>query len=206
MANNTTKKQENKKVQKEEKVMETKKKVIKGAKSVKAQEVKETKKVEAEKVEEKKVEKKVNAKKQTVAVPQLKNSEFAKLFQDNGCLTKTKANDSSNVVYNTFGTESRILQQKRAYQLLLTNGHDIKKGAVVEGESDDVARFTEWYGTLSDEQKSFVNGFDTITATKLATSEMPRERTVKITNLDLLVEFIKFMATFSENQVGASTK
>lgn len=201
MANNTTKKQENKKVQKEEKVMETKKKVIKGAKSVKAQEVKETKKVEAEKVE-----KKVNAKKQTVAVPQLKNSEFAKLFQDNGCLTKTKANDSSNVVYNTFGTESRILQQKRAYQLLLTNGHDIKKGAVVEGESDDVARFTEWYGTLSDEQKSFVNGFDTITATKLATSEMPRERTVKITNLDLLVEFIKFMATFSENQVGASTK
>lgn len=189
MANNTTKKVTGNKSVKEEKVMKTK----------------ATKKVEAVK-ETKKVEKKVNAKKESFSVPQMKNSELAKLFNDNGCLTKSKANDSSNVVYNTFGTESRVLQQKRAYQLLLTNGHDMVKGAIVDGESDDVARFTKWYKTLNKEQQAYINGFDTITATKLADSELPRERTVKVTNLDVLVNFIQFMATFNENKVASTNK
>lgn len=213
VAQNTT--TQSKKTNKEEKVMESKK-VIKGAKSVKASKSvkapkQETKKevksnaIQPEvKVEEKKDVKKENSKKQTVAVPQLKNSELAKLFIDNGCRTKTKANDTSNVVYNTFGTESRVLQQKKAYQLLLTNGHDMKKGVVVEAENDDVARFKTWYETLSEEQKSYINGFDTITATKLATSEMPRERTVKIVSYDLLVDFIKYMGTFEENQMAVA--
>ena len=47
-----------------------------------------------------------------------------------------------------------------------------------------------------------VKALDTITATKLATSEMPRERTVKIINYDLLVDFIKYMATFTENKIA----
>lgn len=140
-------------------------------------------------------------KKKAIGVPQLKNSELAQLFIQNGCVTKTKASDESNVVYQTFGTKSRVLQQNRAYQLLLTNGHEMKKGLLVDAENDDTARFVEWYNTLTDEQKGYVNGFDTITATKLATTEMPRERTVKIINYDLLVDYIKFMATFTENQI-----
>ena len=194
MANNTTKKVTGNKSVKEEKVMKTKE--TKKVETKKAAEVKETKKVE----------KKVNAKKESFSVPQMKNSELAKLFNDNGCLTKSKANDSSNVVYNTFGTESRVLQQKRAYQLLLTNGHDMVKGAIVDGESDDVARFTKWYKTLNKEQQAYINGFDTITATKLADSELPRERTVKVTNLDVLVNFIQFMSTFNENKVASTNK
>lgn len=139
-------------------------------------------------------------------VPQLKNSELAQLFVQNGCVTRTKASDESNVVYQTFGTKSRVLQQNRAYQLLLTNGHEMKKGLLVDAENDDTARFIEWYNTLTDEQKAYVAGFDTITATKLATTEMPRERTVKIINYDLLVEYIKYMATFTENQPATAAK
>lgn len=145
-------------------------------------------------------------KKKVAGVPQLKNSELAQLFIQNGCVTKTKASDESNVVYQTFGTKSRVLQQNRAYQLLLTNGHEMKKGLLVDAENDDTARFVEWYNTLTDEQKAYVAGFDTITATKLATTEMPRERTVKIINYDLLVEYIKYMATFTENQPATAAK
>ena len=160
----------------------------------------ETKKVEP-KAEVKKVEKK-----KAIGVPQMTNSELAELFRKNGCITKTKASDESKVVYNTFGTHSRILQQNRAYQLLLTNGHEMKKGLLVDAENDDTARFVEWYNTLTEEQKGYVAGFDTITATKLATTEMPRERTVKIINYDLLVEYIKYMATFTENQPAKAAK
>ena len=200
--NNTTKGTEVKKVNKEEKVMKTKltkktevKKEVKKAPETKKQEVKkpETKTV-------KKEVKKENAKKANVL--QMTNSQLAKLFTDNGCVAKAKAKDASKVVYNTFGTESRILQQGKAYQLLLTNGHEMKKGVVVDGGADDVERFTKWYKGLTKEQQGYINGFDTITATKLATSEMPRERTVKVTNYELLVEYIKYMATFEENRIA----
>ena len=185
-------------------------KVMKNAIEKKVRAKKEVKEVKKEaalkteaKVEKAKVEKVKKAKvEKKPTVPQMTNSELAKLFRDNGCLTKTKASDESKVVYNTFGTHSRILQQNRAYQLLLTNGHEMKKGILVDAENDDTARFVEWYNTLTDEQKGYVNGFDTITATKLATTEMPRERTVKIVNYELLVEYIKYMATFTENQVA----
>lgn len=162
-----------------------------------------TKKVEPKAIEKKpevKPEKVKIEKKKVAGVPQLKNSELATLFIENGCAIKTKASDASNVVYQTFGTKSRVLQQNRAYQLLLTNGHEMRKGLLVDAENDDTARFVEWYKTLTKEQQAYVAGFDTITATKLATSEMPRERTVKIISYDLLVEYIKYMATFAENQ------
>ena len=167
-----------------------------------------TKKATGKKVEKKvevapKTETKVKVeKKKAVTVPQMTNSELRKLFNDNGCVAQSGAKDTSKVVYNQFGTKSRVLQQNRSYQLLLTNGHEVKKGIVVDADNDDVQRFTEWYKGLTDEQRGFVNGFDTITATKLATSEMPRERTVKIMSYDLLVEYIKYMATFTENKIA----
>lgn len=197
MAKNNTKVTETKKSNKEEKVMTTKK-TVNTKKEVKKVDKKEVNKAVKEVKEPKvKVEKK-----KSVSVPQMTNSELKELFNKNGCKTRTNASDKSKVVYNTFGTQSRVLQQNRSYQLLLTNGHELKKGIVVEAENDDVARFTKWYDGLNDEQKSYINGFDTITATKLATSEMPRERTVKIINYDLLVDFIKYMATFTENKIA----
>lgn len=191
-----TKAVKSQKTNKEEKVMN---KTTKSVKKV------ETKKVVKEVKPEVKVEKapKVKVeKKKSVSVPQMTNSELKELFIKNGCKTRTNASDTSKVVYNTFGTQSRVLQQNRSYQLLLTNGHELKKGIVVEADNDDVERFTKWYKGLSKEQQAYVNGFDTITATKLATTEMPRERTVKIINYDLLVDFIKYMATFTENQIA----
>ena len=177
---------------KEEKVMNKTTKTVKKAEAKK--EVKTEVKEKAPKV---KVEKK-----KSINVPQMTNSELKELFNKNGCKTRTNASDTSKVVYNTFGTQSRVLQQNRSYQLLLTNGHELKKGVVVEADNDDVERFTKWYKGLTKEQQAYVNGFDTITATKLATSEMPRERTVKIINYDLLVDFIKYMATFTENKIA----
>lgn len=160
-------------------------------------------KATAKKVETKKVEPKANNEKKAKAptVNQMKNSEMAELFRKNGCKTCTKAKDESNVVYNTFGTKSRILQQNRAYQLLLTNGHKMVKDQLVECDNDDTARFVKWYKTLNKEEQSMVNGFDTISATTLSKSELPRERTVKITNYGLLVKFIKYMGTFEENKI-----
>lgn len=164
------------------------------------------KKVETE-VKEAEVKKaaKVNKVKSN-SVPQFTNSEFAKLFKDAGCQTYTNAKDESNVVYNTFGTKSRVLQQGRGYQLLLTNGHKKVKEEIVSCDNDDTARFQSWYDGLSDEQKGFVVGMDGLLTMKLSDSEMPRERTVKITNLDLLKVFLQFMASFEENKVLVASK
>ena len=169
---------------------------------------KETKKVETKKevapatakVEAPKAVTNKEKKSKAVTVPQMTNSEMKKLFIDNGCKTKTDAKDTSNVVYNTFGTNSRVLQQGRAYQLLLTNGHKKVKEEIVECDNNDVARFKEFYGKLSDSDKQAVVGYDEIETTKLSFSEMPRERSVKLTSLDLLTAFIKYMATFDENK------
>lgn len=149
-----------------------------------------------------KKEKKVNSKKVTVSVDQLTNEELRKVFTENGCRAESNAN-ASTVVYNQFGTKSRVLQQKRAYQLLLTNGHKKVKETVVDSDNDDTARFIEFYNSLSEEDKKSVIGFDGIQSTKLSDSEMPRERTVKLTSLDMLKKFIQYMAQFEENKVMA---
>ena len=187
-----TKKEEG--TMKKEVVKKEVKKVEKKAPAKKQEVAKVEKKVETKKVE--------NKKKVNTAVPQLTNDQMKELFNANGCATYTKASNESKVVYNTFGTKSRVLQQGKAYQLLLTNGHENKKGAIINTENDDTARFIQWYGGLTDEQKGWVVGIQEIDKTKLAASEMPRERTVKITNLDLLVAYIKYMATFAENQIA----
>lgn len=191
-ANTTTKENTN---MKKETVKKTTNKKETVKKEVKAPEVK----VEEVKTEAPKVNKEKKTK--TVTVPQMTNSEMKKLFEENGCMTKTKANDTSNVVYNTFGTNSRVLQQGRAYQLLLTNGHKKVKEEVVECENDDVKRFKEFYSKLTDDKKKSVVGYDEIETTKLSFSEMPRERSVKLTSFELLTEYIKYMATFDENKV-----
>lgn len=172
-------------------------------KEVKAPVVEEDKAVETENATEKKEKapKVKKEKKVTITVPQMNNTEMQQLFSDNGCATYTKAKDTSNVVYNTFGTKSRILQQGRAYQLLLTNGHAKVKNEIIDTDNNDVERFRKFYEALTDEEKKAISGYDTIESTKLADSEFPRERTVKIISKDLLVKFIKFMATFEENQV-----
>lgn len=158
--------------------------------------------VKKEEVKKAPVEKKENKKKESKPlVQQMTNSELKKLFNDSGCETHTKAKDESDVVYNTFGTRSRVLQQKRAYQLLLTNGHKKEKEKVVECANDDTARFISWYNKLSESDKAKVSGFAEITKTKLSDSELPRERTVKINDYDLLVKFLKFMAGFEENKL-----
>lgn len=188
----------------------TKKTVAKKATTKVQEEKTMSKKIEntevavVEKAEVKKeVVKKENKKKAPqVTITVMDNDTLKKLFADNGCITRTNANNASGVVYNTFGTQSRVLQQKRAYQLLLTNGHKSTKTGVVATENDDTARFIKWYDELSDAEKSKVNGYDDLLKTKLSASELPRERTVKLTDYDLLVKFIKYMATFTENQVA----
>ena len=190
----------------EEKTMKketTKKAVVKKESTKKVDAKKEVKKEVAPataKVETKKVETNKEKKSKAVTVPQMTNSEMKKLFEDNGCKTRTKASDESKVVYNTFGTDSRVLQQGRAYQLLLTNGHKKVKEEIVECDNNDVKRFKEFYGKLSDSDKKAVVGYDEIETTKLSFSEMPRERSVKLTSLDVLTAFIKYMATFDENK------
>lgn len=205
MKNTTTEAKATKKAtaNKEEKTMNKKGTVKKETKKVESK--KEVKKevakvTETAKVEAPKTVTNKDKKSKAVTVPQMTNSEMKKLFEDNGCKTKTKANDTSNVVYNTFGTNSRVLQQGRAYQLLLTNGHKKVKEEVVECDNNDVLRFKEFYGKLTDEDKKAVVGYDEIETTKLSFSEMPRERSVKLTSLDLLTAFIKYMATFDENK------
>lgn len=183
------------------KKVETKKVAVKPA----------TKKVEVKKAEvkETKTEKKPAAvktnKEKVNNVPQMKNSELAKLFSDNGCATYTRAKDESKVVYNTFGTKSRVLQQNKAYQLLLTNGHKKVKEEIVESDNDDVKRFDSWYGKLKEDDKKNVLGYDTMLSTKLDDSELPRERSVKLTSKELLVSFLKYMGTFEENKVLTAT-
>lgn len=127
----------------------------------------------------------------------LTNAELAKLFKDNGCECTGKA-VANTVVYNSFKTQSRILQQKKAYQLLLTNGHKLVKNEMVETDNDDVSRFKKWYGTLSDTDKSNISGYDTIDSAKLSKSELPRERTVKLLTYDLLTAFIKYMSSYDD--------
>ena len=165
----------------------------------KAVEKKEVNKTEKKETEKKATEKK--ERKSVKTVKQFTNTEMKKLFSDNGCATYTNAKDSSGVVYNTFGTKSRILQQGGAYQLLLTNGHKKVKNEVVDTDNDDVLRFKKFYDKLNKEEKGMVLGYDTIDTAKLADSEFPRERTVKIINTDLLVKYIQYMATFEENKV-----
>lgn len=153
-----------------------------------------------EKAEVKKEKK--NKEKVAVTIPVLDNDTLLKLFHDNGCLARTHASNESNVVYNTFGTQSRVLQQKRAYQLLLTNGHKSTKSGIVDTENDDAKRFTEWYEQLSEDDKKMVSGYAEMMNTKLSASELPRERTVKLTSYDLLVRFIQYMSKFPENMLA----
>ena len=68
-------------------------------------------------------------------------------------------------------------------------------------DNDDTSRFVAWYEQLSDEDKKMVIGFAEMMSTKLSSTEMPRERTVKLASKDLLIRFIQYMATFPENQV-----
>lgn len=159
------------------------------------------------KAETKAEPKKENAKKKSAPlVQQMTNVEMQKLFNENGCATYTKASEKSEVVYNTFGTKSRVLQQKRAYQLLLTNGHKKEKEQIVDCTNDDTARFIKWYNKLAKADQAKVSGFDGLTTTKLSDSEMPRERTVKLTDYELLVRFIQYMASFDENKVAVAAK
>ena len=138
-------------------------------------------------------------------VEQFTNSQLRNLLVENGCLPRGNAKDTSNVVYTGFGTQSRILQQKNGYQLLLTNGHKKVKEQVIDCENNDTDRFVKWYGKLSKEKKGLVSGGDTIMDSKLSESEMPREKQCKITNKELLVEFIQYMGTFEENKLVATT-
>ena len=186
---------ENEKEKKNMKKEEVKQEV---AVEVKKEEVKDEAKPKKER--KAKTEKKEKEQKVVVSIKAMNNSEMKDLFINNGCAVYTKASDESKVVYNTFGTKSRILQQGKAYQLLLTNGHKKVKDSVVESTNDDTARFIKWYDKLSVDDKKAVVGYDQIMNTKLSASEMPRERTVKIVSFDLLVKFIKYMATFAENQ------
>lgn len=182
-------------------------KTTKKAANTKAKESKVMKKEEVAVVEavvekaEVKKEKK-NKEKVAVTIPVLDNDTLLKLFHDNGCLARTHASNESNVVYNTFGTQSRVLQQKRAYQLLLTNGHKSTKSGIVDTENDDAKRFTEWYEQLSEDDKKMVSGYAEMMNTKLSASELPRERTVKLTSYDLLVRFIQYMSKFPENMLA----
>jgi hypothetical protein len=192
MKKETTKKVETKEVKK----VDVKKVAPKT--EVKKAEVKEEVK-KAEPKTEKKNKEKVNG------VPQMINSELAKLFNENGCATYTRAKDESKVVYNTFGTKSRVLQQNKAYQLLLTNGHKKVKEEIVDSDNDDVKRFDSWYGKLKEDDKKNVLGYDTMLSTKLDDSELPRERSVKLTSKELLVSFLKYMGTFEENKVLTAT-
>lgn len=132
------------------------------------------------------------------------NDTLRKLFTDNNCKAESGAKNSSKVVYQQWGTKSRVLQQGKAYQLLLTNGHKKEKENIVACDNDDVARFEKWYEKLED--KSVVNGMDGLHTMKLSDSEMPRERSVKLTSYNALVDFIKYMATFSENQLVVADK
>lgn len=161
--------------------------------------VEEKKEVETENKE--KTPKVKKEKKVVITVPQMNNSELKGLFVENGCKATGAPKDTSNVVYNTFGTSSRVLQQNKAYQLLLTNGKVKMKKEVVDAPYNDVDRFKKFYEELTDEEKKLVSGFDTMESTKLAESEFPREKTVKIISKEILVKFIRFMATFEENQV-----
>lgn len=174
--------------------------VVKVEETTVVEEVKvdETKVEEVEKEVEKKSKK--NKEKAVSPIVIMDNDAFRKLFIENGCAAGSNAKAES-VVYQQFGTKSRILQQKKAYQLLLTNGHKMTKAGIVDTENDDVARFTQFYNTLSDEEKVSVVGYDTIQDTKLSESEMPRERTCKINKFDVLVKFLQFMAQFEENKV-----
>ena len=187
-------------------------KTTKKAANTKAKESKVMKKEEVAVVEtaveavvekaEVKKEKKKNKEKVAVTIPVLDNDTLLKLFHDNGCVARTHASNESNVVYNTFGTQSRVLQQKRAYQLLLTNGHKSTKSGIVDTENDDAKRFTEWYEQLSEDDKKMVSGYAEMMNTKLSASELPRERTVKLTSYDLLVRFIQYMSKFPENMLA----
>ena len=132
------------------------------------------------------------------------NDTLRKLFTDNNCKAESDAKNSSKVVYQQWGTKSRVLQQGKAYQLLLTNGHKKEKENIVACDNDDVARFEKWYEQLED--KSVVNGMDGLHTAKLSFSEMPRERSVKLTSYDALIDFIKYMATFPENQLVVADK
>ena len=142
--------------------------------------------------------------KKTTNVKQFSNSELKNLFKKNGLITRTNAKDGSSVVYNTFGTQSRVLQQQKAYTILLTNGHKKVKEQIVDCDNDDVARFKTFYNKLNKEDKAKVLGMDTIETAKLSDSELPRERSVKIVDLALLEKFLQYMAGFEENKLVAS--
>ena len=165
---------------------------------------KETVKTTAVKAETKTTE---NKKKRNSApkVKQMTNEELRVLFVKAGLSAGSKAK-SENVVYQQFGTQSRVLQQSRGYQLLLTNGHKKVKENVVDSDNDDVARFKTFYGKLSKDEQGMVTGYDTIETAKLSESEMPRERSVKLGSFELLEKFLTFMAGFEENKIPVATK
>ena len=197
----TTKKQSVKATKKEEIVMKDAKAKVTKKESTKKVDKKQEVKVETKAVE---TEKKEVVKKSRISVQQFTNSEFAKLFTDNGCKTECNPKDTSNVVYNQFGTKSRILQQGSAYQLLLTNGHTKKKDVVLDVEYNDVERFKEWYQSVDAGMQSTVKGYAEIDAGKLSDSEFPREKTVKLTTVESLKSYLQFMSKFAENAIQAT--
>ena len=183
---NATSKKDTKKKEKAVKTEKTAKN------EVKKEEVKAEVKTEKEEVK--------NKKKRDVqpTVPQMTNAELKQLMVDNG-VKATGGAKSDSVVYNQFGTKSRVLQQKRGYQLLLVNGHKKEKENIVASDIDDVIRFNEWYATLTEEQKKWVNP----EMTKLSDSEMPREKGCKLLSKEILVSFIQYMSKFAENAIVA---
>ena len=167
------------------------------------------KEVKTEKAPKVEVKEEVVKKERQVKAPkveQMKNSELRNLMIENGCLVRGNAKDTSDVVYVGFGTQSRILQQKNAYQLLLTNGHKKVKEQVVECDNDDTARFLKWYEKLSKGDKAMVSGADTIKESKLSESELPREKQCKLLSKEILVKFIQYMSKFEENKVVTATE
>ena len=133
----------------------------KKTKEVKAKEViQETVDPVVETENKEKTPKAKKEKKVTITVPQMNNSELKDLFTENGCKATGAPKDTSNVVYNTFGTASRILQQNKAYQLLLTNGKVKVKKEVVDAPYNDVDRFKKFYEELTDEELAKKSGIN----------------------------------------------
>ena len=137
--------------------------------------------------------KEVETKKQEVAnVNKINNDVLAKLFSDNGCAAHSKAK-SANVVYQQFGTKSRVL---------MYNGKKVPNRSQLLLTEADYEEFKRWYDK---QDKSIKDMFEADTVSVpgvLSESEKPRVKSVKVDVIDGLVEYIKFMAKFEVNKVG----
>lgn len=150
----------------------------------KQEEVKVVKSKKAAKVE-------AVAKIESVAVEQpvanihkINNADLVQLFKDNGCKPYSKAK-SDNVVYQQFGTKSRVLmynskKSPERSQLLLTEA--------------DYEEFKKWYNEQADDIKAMFESDSVKFPGMLSASEKPRVNSVKVNNVDGLTVFIKFMA------------